>query len=214
MKLAHILVPVALLLAQGMAVAQPFEHRDRVVLDARYHHDHYYPATGHVVVGLPGGAVSVGFGGSHYWYHGGVWYEPYGASFRVIVPPFGVVVPVLPDAYVTLAYGGVPYYYANGVYYNSAPGGYVVVAPPPNADSLQPTTPPPPPAPVVMTPAAPATPPTPIIYPRNGQSPQQQEADLQACNRWATTQPAAVNDASIFQRSVAACMDGHGYSMR
>ena len=61
---------------------------------------------------------------------------------------------------------------------------------------------------------SPAAPPTPIIYPRNGQSAQQQEADMQACNRWATTQPAAMNDASVFQRSVEACMDGRGYSMR
>ena len=34
------------------------------------------------------------------------------------------------------------------------------------------------------------------------------------CNRWATTQPNAMNDASIFQRATFACMDGRGYTPR
>nr|WP_316644723.1 hypothetical protein [uncultured Roseateles sp.] len=64
-------------------------------------------------------------------------------------------------------------------------------------------------------PAAPtATAPDPIFYPRNGQSPEQIEADRQACNRWATTQPKAMADASVFQRATLACMDGRGYTSR
>lgn len=63
--------------------------------------------------------------------------------------------------------------------------------------------------------AAPATPPPePIYYPRNGQSDAQKEGDLRDCNRWATTQSAAMADASVFQRAVLACMDGRGYSGR
>lgn len=54
----------------------------------------------------------------------------------------------------------------------------------------------------------------PVIYPRNGQSSTQLEADNRECNRWATTQPAAMSDASVFQRAVEACMDGRGYTMR
>ena len=49
----------------------------------------------------------------------------------------------------------------------------------------------------------PASRPDPIIYPRNGQSAQQTEADRQECNRWATTQPSALADASVFQRAFA-----------
>jgi hypothetical protein len=56
--------------------------------------------------------------------------------------------------------------------------------------------------------------PAPVVYPRNNQSAEQQEADQRACNTWATTQPAAMNDASVFQRSVAACMDGRGYTLK
>ncbi|MFG6465762.1 hypothetical protein [Roseateles sp. BYS87W] len=54
----------------------------------------------------------------------------------------------------------------------------------------------------------------PVIYPRNGQSPAQQEADYQDCNRWATTQQAAMADTSVFNRAVDACMDGRGYTLR
>jgi len=129
-----------------------------------------------------------------------------------VLPPFGVVVPVLPAEYVTLTLGGVPYYYANGVYYsayNAGPG-YVVVAPPAGIDNAQASVAMAAPAPM----PAPAGKPDPIIYPRNNQSPQQTEADRQDCNRWATTQPSAMNSASVFQRAVEACMDGRGYTMR
>ena len=79
------------------------------------------------------------------------------------------------------------------------------------------------PQPVYTVPAAPAAPtpvqapaaaPEPIFYPRNGQNAAQVEADRQACNRWATTQHNAMNDASIFQRATLACMDGRGYTAR
>ncbi len=64
---------------------------------------------------------------------------------------------------------------------------------------------PPPPLPAV---------PEPIVYPRNGQSPAQTEADRRACDRWAMTQPSAMADASVFQRATLACMDGRGYTLR
>ena len=68
-------------------------------------------------------------------------------------------------------------------------------------------------APAAMLPAAPSRP-EPVIYPRNGQDAQQTEFDRQGCNRWATTQPAALADAAVFHRAVEACMDGRGYTMK
>lgn len=68
-------------------------------------------------------------------------------------------------------------------------------------------------APTAVLPAAPSRP-DPVIYPRNGQDAQQTEYDRQECNRWATTQPAALADASVFHRAVEACMDGRGYTMK
>jgi hypothetical protein len=76
---------------------------------------------------------------------------------------------------------------------------------------------PPPSTTVILPPAPQATysaRPDPVIYPRNNQSAEQTEADRQACNRWATTQQAAMADASIFQRAVEACMDARGYTLR
>lgn len=74
----------------------------------------------------------------------------------------------------------------------------------------------PPPAPLPPPPATVYAPsrPAPVIYPRNGQSSAQLEADNRECNRWATTQQAAMADASVFQRAVEACMDGRGYTLR
>lgn len=173
--------------------------RDRghagMVFDGRYHHDRYYPAPGQMAPRMPRGAVVVGAGPGRYWFDGGVWYRPQGSGFRVVLPPAGLVIPLLPPAYVTLTLGGLPYYYANGIYYRPVPQGYAVAAPPPDS------------APVVQQPE-------PVIYPRNGQSPAQLENDRRDCNRWATTQPSAQADASVFNRAVQACMDGRGYTMK
>jgi hypothetical protein len=57
-------------------------------------------------------------------------------------------------------------------------------------------------------------PPAPVIYPSQGQTPEQTEADRQACNRWATTQPSAMADASVFHRATLACLEGRGYTAR
>jgi len=180
-------------------------HAPHLQFDQRYHHDHYYPPRGYTTRALPGGSISIAFGGANFFFHGGVWFRPYGGRFVVVVPPLGIVLPILPPAYATLWIGGAPYYYANGVYYAPAPGqGYTVVPPPPGADSAQPAPPPP----------APKAPPDPVIYPRNGQSAAQTEADRQDCNRWATTQPSALADADVSQRAVAACMDARGYTVR
>jgi len=120
-------------------------------------------------------------------WHGGGWGWGWG-------PAFGVALGV------DLALSS-PYYY-----------GYpqtVVVAPPPPVVYAAP-----PAVAAAPAPVAPSSMPDPVIYPRNGQSPAQTESDMRACNSWATTQPRAQADASVFQRATAACMDGRGYSIR
>lgn len=179
-------------------VAAPQFRTPHIRFDALHLHNHYYPEHGYAVPRLPTGSISIAFGGSSYFFHGGVWYRPSGTRFIVVLPPVGIFVPILPPAYVTLWIGGSYVYYANGVYYAPAgSSGYVVVEAPPAAETATAT-------------AAPE----PVIYPRNGQSAEQTEADRRECNRWATTQPAALNDASVFQRAVAACMDARGYTVR
>lgn len=167
-------------------------------LDQRYHHDHYYPGPGFGVTVLPAGTLGLAWRDGNWFFHGGVWFRPMGSRYVVAVPPPGIVTPYLPPAFVSLWIGGVPYYYANGVYYSAVPEGYAVVAPPPGAEAAQPLP----------------MPPTFILYPRNGQSGAQMEADRIACNDWAASQPGAGADASVFQRGFEACMDARGYTVR
>jgi len=103
---------------------------------------------------------------------------------------------------------GSPWYYPYYPYYGYAPyyyPGYVVASPAyPVAASSGDT--------VVST--APQAAPEPVVYPRNGQSAEQTEADRRDCNRWATSQPRAMADASVFQRATIACLEGRGYTVR
>lgn len=103
------------------------------------------------------------------------------------------------------------YGYGPSVYSPVYAPGYVVVEPPPVVYREVP--------PIVYRevpqrqPVAKALP-EPVIYPRSGQSQQQIEADRQECNRWATTQPSAMADSSVFNRATEACMDARGYTLR
>ncbi|HYR35494.1 MAG TPA: DUF6515 family protein [Burkholderiales bacterium] len=117
------------------------------VFDDRYHHNHYYPAVGYAVDGLPAGHVAIAFRGGNFWFHSGVWYQRAGTRYVVVRPPLGVVVPVLPPAYSVVYYGGSPYYYANDIYYVQQPTGYEVVAPPESPAAPPPVAQAPAPAP-------------------------------------------------------------------
>lgn len=193
-----------MLAALGLALAGAAQAQDRhrspgIGAGHGYSSGH---GRGHVAPGLPNGAVRPGWHGTPHDYRHGVWLRPHGPRWRVVAPPIGIVVPFLSGGYASLWIGGAPHFYANDVYYAPAPGsGYTVVAPPDGAERS------------LAAPAAPSAP-DPVIYPRNGQTAEQTETDRQQCNTWATTQPQAVADAAVFQRAVAACMDGRGYTVR
>jgi hypothetical protein len=53
------------------------------------------------------------------------------------------------------------------------------------------------------------------MYPKNGQSEDQQSNDRRECQQWAAQQ-AGTNGAagSDYQRAMAACVEGRGYSAR
>ncbi|MGO9138283.1 MAG: DUF6515 family protein [Syntrophales bacterium] len=188
--------------------------------DTRHGHDHVYPARGQYVERLPSGYRAVFHGRSEYYFYGGVWYRPYGARFVIIAPPFGIVVPILPPYCTTIMLGGVPYYYANEVYYTQTAGGYMVVEPP--AGVMQ--------APPLQAPPSAGQMPSEqvFIYPRQGQSEQQQAKDRYECHSWAVTQthfdptqpPAGVPAAQMsqkrmdYQRAMGACLDARGYTVK
>jgi hypothetical protein len=186
------------------------------VLDSRYNHGRYYPAYGTVRPSLPEGYRPYYRGGSRFYFSGGIWYAPSGPGFVVVRPPVGLVISVLPPYYSTVWFAGVPYYYADNVYYSWQPdqNGYAVVDPPENADA---PSPPPDPAPVQQDL---------IIYPKNGQSKDQQAADQFECHTWAKgqtgfdpTQPGggtpggAAMNRSNYDRAMSACLQARGYQV-
>lgn len=185
--------------------------------DNRYHHDHYYFPRGHVVEVLPRAAITVRVGGGPFYFHEGIWYRPHGARFIVAAPPLGVVVPVLPPFYTTLWVRGVPYYYANDVYYTWRPDerGYVVTSPPSDGD-------------VTLKSTSTTRSDDLFIYPKNGQSDQQQSTDRYECHTWANDQThydptrpgggVAANESdtkrSEYFRAMTACLEGRGYTVK
>jgi hypothetical protein len=181
------------------------------VLDGRYNHGRYYPPVGTVSPALPSEYRPYYHGGQRYYFNGGVWYAPRGPGFVVIAPPPGLVISVLPPFYSTVWFGGVPYYYADNVYYSwqADQNGYAVVDPPDNAEA--PTSPPD------------AAQMDLIIYPKNGQSKDQQAADQFECHNWAKgqtgfdpTEPAGGNsdmNRSNYNRAMSACLQARGYQV-
>jgi len=178
--------------------------------DTRYQHDRFYPPRGQVFKALPRDHRAVVHHGTRFYFSGGVWYRPHGSSFTVVVPPIGLFVPFLPPFYQTIWLHSVPYYYANDVYYAHQGNGYVVVAPPKEEVSQAP-----PPAEQMF------------IYPRQGQTAQQQADDRYACHRWAVdqtgfdpTQPPGsaellrLEKRADYQRAMSACLDGRGYTVK
>lgn len=180
-----------------------------------------YAGGGHAAysghVGGYGGGYH-GYSTGAYW-HGGYWnggYWPrayYGLGFTWFLP-------VLPLAYATYWYGGTPYYYANDVYYTWDPGydGYVATDPPPavgqsgaaavtDAQAMGDQGA----GPDDMQGASGPSSGQVFMYPKNGQSEEQQSADKQACQQWAASQadPSHVED---FRRAMIACIEGRGYS--
>jgi hypothetical protein len=189
------------------------------VLDSRYNHGRYYPQVGTVRPSLPDGYRPYYRGGDRYYFSGGIWYAPRGPGFVVIAPPPGLVISVLPPYYSTVWLGGVPYYYADNVYYTWQPdqNGYAVADPPPNAD----TPAPPPDSPPSDQPQMDL-----MIYPKNGQSKDQQAADQYECHSWARgqtgfdpTQPGGGVSGnpdvalSQYNRAMSACLQGRGYQV-
>jgi len=189
---------------------------------AGYVGNHGY-STGWHGGGWNGGWRGGGWGGwrggawrGGYW-HGGFWPRAYyGFGFSWFLP-------ILPLAYATYWYGGVPYYYANDVYYTWNPtyDGYVATDPPPVADSSgSADVAGPAPAPGDAGAQTGPGPGGPIpgqifMYPKNGQSAEQQANDKAECQRWASEQAGQVaQNGSDYNRAMVACVEGRGYSAR
>lgn len=216
--LGLLVIAAAVLLSLG---AQAEERRgargpDRGMhFDDRFGHNRYYRPRGYSYHGVPHGAYQIHHHGGTYWYHGGQWYRPHGGLSIIVGAPLGAFVPVLPPYYSTVWWGGVPYYYADDTYYlwNSGVRKYEVVNAPANIGTTGSVAP---------------VPEELFIYPKDGQSEQQQEHDKYECHRFAVREtgydptlpnggvaPEAVtNQRSNYLRAQAACLEGRGYTVR
>lgn len=203
--------------APAQSVRKAPAPQQRSFVDSRFRHNRSYPARGESFRSIPRDHRIVRHNNSRYYHHHGVWYHHYGGRYVVVAPPFGLFVPFLPLFYTTVWFHGMPYYYANDTYYTSTPGGYVVVEPPQGEVSDEP-------------PASSESMENKLfVYPRKGQSQEQQDNDRYECHKWSADQtnydPTAVipqgmsaNQATQaradYQRAMAACLDGRGYTVK
>lgn len=183
-------------------------------MDRRFNHNRYYPRRGYMVRELPRGYRMFPYRHEKYFFIDGIWYRPGVSGFVVVTPPIGLTLSLLPPYYTTIWAGGVPYYYADGVYYRWLPQDrlYVVSEPPPDKEVVEDAS----------------IPKDLYVYPKKGQSPEQQDTDRYECHRWAVNQtgfdptepggnvPAEQNAArrAEYQRAMKACLEARDYSVQ
>jgi hypothetical protein len=191
------------------------------------------PPVGILIPVLPPIYTTVWVGGFPYYYANDAYYVYRGPStgYEIVAPPDASTVATQPPD----GTGG----YAGGV-----PPPPDTGAPPPDTGAPPPDTGAPPSTGALPPPAAapPGVPPPPtagsaplpvsgnvFIYPRNGQSPDQQARDRYECHSWASGQtgfdPTAATPFGVpasqvaarradYNRALAACLDGRGYTVR
>ena len=185
-------------------------------VDNRYSHNRAYPSRGYVAPLLPNGYHSIRYRGSPYYFSGGAWYRPYGPRFVVVAPPFGIGISFLPPYYTRVWIGGSPYYYADDTYYSWRPERReYVVTQPPEGDAR-------------VDDKQRAGSEEIFVYPKGGQSEQQQATDRYECHAWAVektgfdpTRPSGnVEDSEYgskhadYRRAEGACLEARGYSVK
>ena len=161
-------------------------------------------AAGMAATAAGGTAVTYGWRGGYYGWRGGYWGSGAGLGLAWVGH-------TLPYYYSTYWWGGVPYYYADNTYYrwngrrpvrNGSPACGMArrrraARRRRHRRNL-------------------------IVYPKNGQSQEQQGKDKFECHRWAVgqtgfdpTQPGrAPGNRSDYFRAQAACLEGRGYSVK
>jgi hypothetical protein len=167
------------------------------------------PPRGGWVGALPRGHRRYYYRGRPLYFYDGFWYERRPGGYFIVTPPIGLGIPVPPPYYTTQWIGGVPYYYANDTYYKwvDSRKTYEVVGPSPGKDEAAQST---------------------FVYPRNGQSADQQSTDRYECHTWSKDQtgfdPVQAGGGvkpednarrnQEYQRAVNACLEARGYSVK
>lgn len=172
-------------------------------------HYHFYPVGYHVEV-LPRSYIRIVVSGFPYYYLGGIYYRSFNSGYVVVSAPIGAVVTTLPVGFIAFSLGVMTYYFVNDTYYqwDEPREAYVVVEKPEGADEA----------------IADATAGRLFIYPKEGQSEEQQARDRYECHRWAVTEsrvdPTLADETYSdeqrrdYQRAMAACLEGRGYTVK
>lgn len=159
---------------------------------------------------LPQGYVRLVVGGLPYFYYSGVYYRPYGTGYIVVSAPIGAFVSTLPDGFIAFTIGLATFYYINDTYYvwDEDRNGYVVVEKPAGADEA----------------IKQVTENRLIVYPPEGVDEEQQAKDRYECHRWAVGESGidptieedefSSKDRNDYRRALAACLEGHGYTVK
>ena len=184
-------------------------------MDGRFGHGHSYYDHGYAFRGAPRGSYDVHHGGEALSYDRSHWYRRDHGRSIIIGAPFGAFVPFLPWYYSTIWWDGIPYYYANDTYYtwNADQDQYEVIQPPAGIESAQPN-----PAPAIGDL---------YVYPKNGQTADQQARDESECHHSSVDQigfdPTVASEGlsdsdsadrrAAYQRALTACLESRNYSV-
>ncbi|WP_455207708.1 DUF6515 family protein [Kaarinaea lacus] len=172
-------------------------------------HYHFHPVGYHVSV-LPTTHIRIMVGGFPYFYFSGVFYKSYNDGFIVVSAPVGAIVPILPVGFIAFSIGTSTFYFVNDIYYawDEPRQAYVVVDKPAGAEKA----------------IAEATAGRLFVYPKEGQSEEQQAKDRYECHRWAVTESRidptleeetySKEQQRDYQRAIAACLEGRGYTVK
>lgn len=193
---------------------EEYRENENYMFDKRYKHNRYYPKRGFMIKELPHDHRVIHHHRQRFYFHDGIWYQPNVNGFVVTLPPIGLVVPLLPPFYTTIWVGRTPYYYADGVYYvwRAEDRVYIVSDPPPEEEVVPQEK----------------IPDQLFIYPKEGQSKEQQATDRYECHRWAVeqtsfdpTKPGGDVQAGEhadkrldYQRAIKACLEARNYSVQ
>ena len=128
----------------------------------------------------------------------------------MVAAPIGAVVATLPTGYIAFSIGVDTYYYANDTYYiwDETRDAFLVVPEPPSAEKA----------------IEQATKERLYVYPKQGQSEEQQAKDRYECHRWAVSesdvdptmeeQDYSDKEKRDYKRAIAACLEGRGYTVK
>jgi hypothetical protein len=170
---------------------------------------------------LPPGYRHYYYRGRPYYFSDGFCYERRPGGYFTVRPPIGCYASGPPPYYTATWIGGVPYYYASDPYYQWADSrsAYEMVGNSPGIEAPRPPSPAP-----LKDESSQFT----FVYPRNGQSTEQQATDRYECHTWSRdqtgfdpTQPGGgvkKDDngprSGEYQGAVSACLEARGYSVK